>query len=167
MAGSKSQADLADREIVITRVFDAPRELVWRVWTQPDHVAKWWGPRGFNTTVTEMDLRPGGRSRYVMKGPDGTEYPVCGVFREVVPMERIVTTDEFGEDFPYPDKTALPQNIVLTVLFEDEGNKTKLTLRIAHPTAEDRKKHEAMGVVGGWNSSFECMDEYLATLRAA
>src|SRR5262245_63539620 len=101
-AGSKPSADASDREIVITRVFDAPRDLVWKVWTQPEHVARWWGPRGFTTTVTELDLRVGGRSRYVMKGPDGAEYPVCGVFREIVPFERIVTTDEFGEGFKPP-----------------------------------------------------------------
>ena len=86
------------------------------------------------------------------------------MFREVVPFERIVTTDEFGEDFEPPPGVELPQGIVVTALFEDLGDKTKLTLRIVHATAEDKKKHEAMGVVGGWNSSFDCMDDYLAAL---
>lgn len=158
------QASDPDREIVITRVFDAPRELVWKVWTQPVHIAQWWGPRGFTTTVLEMDLRPGGKSRYVMHGPDGSDYPVRGVFKEVVPLERIVSTDEFDEGFP-ADPGMLPQGIIATVVFEDLGKQTKMTLTISHPTAEDKKKHEEMGVVGGWNSSFDCMDEYLATLR--
>jgi len=65
----------ADREIVITRVFEAPRELVWRAWADPEHVAQLWGPEGFTTRVTDLDLRPGGRWRYVMVGPDGAEYP--------------------------------------------------------------------------------------------
>ncbi len=157
-------SDPSDREIVITRTFAAPRELVWKVWTRPEHVAKWWGPRGFHTTVAAMDFRPGGRWRYVMHAPDGAAYPVEGVFREVVPMERIVTTDEFPDDFQPPQPIDLPQGIVVTALFEDAGDMTKLTLRIVHATAEDKKKHEAMGVVGGWQSSFDCMDDYLASL---
>jgi predicted 3-demethylubiquinone-9 3-methyltransferase (glyoxalase superfamily)/uncharacterized protein YndB with AHSA1/START domain len=156
--------DAADRTIVIVREFDAPRELVWEAWTKPEHVAKWWGPRGFTTTVTELDLRPGGRSRYVMRGPDGAEYPVKGVFREVVPPERIVTTDEFEEGYDY-DNLDLPKGVILTVLFEDLGGRTRLTLRIAHPTVEDRRKHEAMGVIAGWESTFGCLADYLAARR--
>jgi uncharacterized protein YndB with AHSA1/START domain/ketosteroid isomerase-like protein len=160
----KPTSDTADREIVITRVFNAPRKLVWDVWTRPAHISQWWGPRGFNTTVDAMDLRPGGRWRYVMHGPDGSAYPVEGVFREVVPFERIVTTDEFPADFKPPVPIDLPRGIVVTALFADEGEKTRLTLRIVHATVEDKKKHEAMGVVGGWQSSFDCMDDYLAAL---
>ncbi len=127
-------------------------------------MAQWWGPRGFTTSVPQLDLRPGGKWRYVMRGPDGSEYPVCGVFREVVPMERIVTTNEFDEGFQVPGGVELPRGIVVTSLFEDLGGKTRLTLRVAHESAEDRRKHEAMGVVAGWNSSFECLDEHLAGL---
>jgi uncharacterized protein YndB with AHSA1/START domain len=158
--------DAREREIVITRVFDAPRELVWKVWTQPEHITRWWGPRCFDTTVKQMDLRPGGRWAYVMHGPDGSDYPCCGTFIEVVPLKRIVSTDEFGEDFVAPPGMDLPQEMVVTTVFEDEGNKTKLTITITHPTVEDKKKHEAMGVVGGWNSSFDCMDNYLADLHS-
>lgn len=154
----------SDREIVITRVFNAPRDLVWKVWTDPNHVAQWWGPQGFTTRVMELDLRPGGQSRYVMIDPDGTEYPVKGVFQEVVPLERIVTTDEFDEGFEQVVNADLPQGIVMTVLFEEIEDKTQVTLRIVHPTVEDRRKHEEMGVVGGWNSTLDCLDEYLATL---
>ncbi|MBD1880698.1 SRPBCC domain-containing protein [Coleofasciculus sp. FACHB-T130] len=153
----------SDREIVITRVFNAPRELVFKAWTDPEHVAQWWGPKGFTTKVTELDLRPGGKSRYVMIGPDGTEYPGKGVFREIVPLERIVTTDEFDEGFEKVVNADLPKGMVMTVLFEDLDGKTKLTLRIVHESAEDRRKHEEMGVIGGWNSSFDCLDEFLAT----
>ncbi|MEP0746923.1 MULTISPECIES: SRPBCC domain-containing protein [unclassified Coleofasciculus] len=153
----------SDREIVITRVFNAPRELVFKAWTDPEHVAQWWGPKGFTTKVTELDLCPGGKSRYVMIGPDGTEYPGKGVFREVVPLERIVTTDEFDEGFETVVNADLPKGMVMTVLFEDLDGKTKLTLCIVHESAEDRRKHEEMGVIGGWNSSFDCLDEFLAT----
>jgi uncharacterized protein YndB with AHSA1/START domain len=79
----------ADREIVISRVFNAPRELVWRAWTDPKQIVKWWGPRGFSTTIEEMEVRPGGAWKLVMHGPDGTDYPAQSVFREVVKPERI------------------------------------------------------------------------------
>ncbi|MBW4422671.1 MAG: SRPBCC domain-containing protein [Myxacorys californica WJT36-NPBG1] len=154
----------SDRTITITRVFNAPRELVFKAWTDPKHIEQWWGPKGFTTRVLELDLRPGGRSRYVMVGPDGTEYPGKGVFREIVPPERIVTTDEFDEGFDKVMDADLPQGMVLTALFEELDGKTKLTLQIVHESADDRRKHEEMGVVAGWNSSFDCLDEYLATL---
>lgn len=152
----------SDREIVISRVFSAPRDLVWKAWIEPAHVAGWWGPRGFTTTVTESDLRPGGKWKYVMHGPDGKDYPAEGVFHEVVPGERIVTTDEFGEGMEELLKTPLPKGIVITVTFDDVGAKTRLTLRIVHRTPEDKAQHEAMGAVTGWGSSFDCLDDHLA-----
>lgn len=82
--------EFADREIVITRVFDAPRELVWNAWTDPKQIVRWWGPRGFITTIHEMDVRPGGVWKSTMHGPDGTDYPSQSVFVEVVKPERIV-----------------------------------------------------------------------------
>lgn len=154
----------SDRTITITRVFNAPRELVFKVWTDPQHIEHWWGPKGFTTRVLELDLRPGGQSRYVMVGPDGTEYPGKGVFREIVPPERIVTSDEFDEGFDKVMDADLPQGMVVTALFEELDGKTKLTLQIVHESADDRRKHEAMGVIAGWNSSFDCLDEYLETL---
>lgn len=152
----------SDREIVITRVFDAPRELVFEAWTDPKHITQWWGPKGFTTRVTQLDLRPGGKWRYVMIGPDGTEYPATGTFREIVPPERIVTSDEFDEGFEKVMNADLPRGMVMTAIFEDLAGKTKLTLRIMHESVADRRKHEEMGVVAGWNSSLESLDEYLA-----
>lgn len=154
----------SEREIVITRVFDAPRKLVFEAWTDPKHVAQWWGPKGFTTRVTQLDLRPGGKWRYVMIGPDGTEYPATGTFREIVPPERIVTSDEFDEGFEKVMNANLPRGMVMTAIFEDLAGKTKLTLRIMHESVADRRKHEEMGVVAGWNSSLECLDEYLAKM---
>ncbi|MFN6568511.1 hypothetical protein A6770_00420 [Nostoc minutum NIES-26] len=152
----------SQREIVITRVFNAPRELVYKAWTDPKHVAQWWGPKGFTTRVTQLDLRPGGKWRYIMIGPDGTEYPVKGVFREIVPFERIVTSDEFDEGFEKVVNADLPRGIVMTAVFEDLNGNTKLTLQIMHESVEERRKHEQMGVIAGWNSSFDCLDEFLA-----
>ncbi len=157
-----------DKEIVITREFAAPRQLVWDVWTQPKHIEKWFGPKGFDTRVDGLDFKVGGRSTYVMVGPDGTEYPSTGVFKEIVPIEKIVTTDEFGEGFDKIESMKnvdLPQGMISTFLFDDLGDRTKLTLITAHPTVEDREKHEAMGVVDGWNSSLDKAAAYLAELQ--
>jgi uncharacterized protein YndB with AHSA1/START domain len=155
-----------ETEIVINREFTAPRQLVWDVWTQPKHIEKWFGPKGFDTRVEKFDFKVGGRATYVMVGPDGKEYPGTGVYREIVPIEKIVTTDEFGEGFEesHPDMD-LPQGMVTTALFDDLSDKTKLTLIISHPTVEDRKKHEAMGVVDGWSSSLDKANEYITTLQ--
>lgn len=165
MTNHNSTDHQSEREIVITRIFNAPRELVFKVWTDPKHVAQWWGPKGFTTKVTELDLRPGGRWRYVMIGPDGKEYPAKGVFSEVVPLERIVTSDEFDQGFEKVINAELPQGIVMTAIFEDLAGKTKLTLQIIHESAEDRRKHEEMGVIAGWTSSFDCLDEHLAQVE--
>lgn len=164
--GDKEMAT-SENDLVITREFDAPRDLVWRVWTEPRHIEKWWGPRGFETTVTEMDLRVGGKWRYVMAGADGTEYPVSGIITELDPPKLIVTTDEFDDGFDEIEAMKgidLPKGIVASARFDDLGARTRLTLSISHATPEDRAKHEAMGVVAGWGSSFDRMDDYLATL---
>ena len=101
-----------------------------------------------------------------MIGPDGAEYPVRGLISELVPLEKIVTTDEFDVGFEeaHPE-IDLPKGGVVTTLFDDLGTRCRLTLRVEHATAEDRNKHEAMGVIAGWGSSFDCMDEYLAELQ--
>ena len=109
----------ADREIVITRTFDAPRELAWQAMTDPRHVVLWWGPRGFTTTIQEMDVRPGGVWTHVMHGPDGTDYPNHSVFQEVVYPERIVFAHGGRKPGgPEADFTA-------TWTFEETGDKTQ------------------------------------------
>lgn len=166
-ANNTQPADPPDRTIVLTRVFHAPRELVWKVWTDPRHVEKWWGPRSFTTTVKALDLRVGGRMHYVMTGHDGAEYPVGGVFLEVVPFERFVSTDEFLEGFD-AGGVELPQGVVTTVEFAADGPAhTTVTVTITHPTPAEKAKHEAMGVVGGWLSMLDCLDEYAGHLAAA
>lgn len=157
-----------DTDIVITREFAAPRQLVWDVWTQPRHIERWFGPKGFDTRVEEHDFRVGGRSVFIMVGADGAEYPAAGTFKEIVPIEKIVSTDEFGEGFedtPVGKTFDLPKGMVTTALFDDLGERTKLTLTTSHPTVEDKTKHISMGVVEGWNSSFDKMEDYLSTLN--
>ena len=163
-----STSQYKDTDIVITREFAAPRQLVWDVWTTPDHLEQWFGPKGFKTRVEELDFQVGGRSNYVMVGPDGSEYPAVGVFKEIIPIEKIVSTDDFGEGFENVEafkNVDLPKGMLLTALFDDLGPTTKLTLITSHQSVEDREKHEAIGVVAGWNSSFDKMDDYMAELQ--
>src|SRR3954451_12512126 len=114
-----TQPPEADREIVVSRVIDAPRALVFRAYAEPEHLAKWWGPEGFSNTFSEFDFRPGGHWRFVMHGPDGTDYPNHSVFREVVAPERIA--------FDHVDDPA--HQFRMTILLAAEGEKTRLTWR--------------------------------------
>lgn len=153
--------------IIITRVFNAPVELFYEVWTQPEHISKWWGPEGMETKVIEYEFKVGGRTKYIMTAPDGTEYPVTGKFLEIVENKKIVSTDEFGEEYEEMAekmKMEIPKIDTLTALFEDIEGKTKLTLTMTHPTQRDRDLHEKMHAVEGWNSSFNCLDDYLKKL---
>jgi uncharacterized protein YndB with AHSA1/START domain len=152
-----------DREIVINRTFKAPRQLVWDAWTLPEHREKWFGPKGYSMKVISSDFREGGRWEEKMIGPEG-EFPYSGIYKEIVPIEKIVSTDEFDESLKetMPD---LPQGMVVTTLFDDKGEQTDVTIRTLHPTVEDREKHEAMGVEAGWASTLDNLDEYLVELQ--
>lgn len=135
----------SDREIVITRVYDAPRELVWKAWTELEHVAKWWGPQGFTTTTQKRELKPGGVWRYIMHGPDGRDYQNIVTFLEVVPPERLTYKHGGAADTE-------PINFQSTVTFEDlGGNRTRLTLRSIFPSqdARDFVIREVNAVEGG------------------
>ena len=155
---NSDSAGTADREIVLTRVFDAPRELVFRAYIGPEHVPHWWGPRGFTITVHEMDVRPGGVWRFLMHGPDGTDYPNRIVFREVVEPERLVF--DHGDDVDGD-----PDAFHVTVTFEDlGGGRTRLTSRMVFRTAEQRAGVESFGAVELGQQSLDQLAEYLATL---
>lgn len=151
--------------LTLTREFDFPRDLVWTAWTEPEHIAQWFGPEGFTTRVEEYEFRSGGRFKYVMIGPDGKEYPGVSVFKEVSPKDRIVATDDFSDNYmeKNPD---LPSGMVVTETFEDLGAaRTKVTISIDHASAEDMQKHEEMGVVAGWGSTLDKLEKYLASLK--
>jgi uncharacterized protein YndB with AHSA1/START domain len=151
--------DTSDREIVISRVFDAPRELVWKAWTEPEHNAKWWGPDGFTTKIEEMDLRPGGVWKLTMYGPDGAEYPNKSVFVEVVKYERIVFTHGGAR------KGGPGANFTATWTFEVEGAGTKLTGRLVFPTAEARDLVvREYGAIEGGKQTLAKLADYLTTM---
>ena len=148
----------SDRDLVLTRLIDAPRRALYRAWTEPELLKRWFAPLPYETPHAELDVRPGGASLVVMRGPDGVEFPNRGVFLEVVPDARLVFTDAYTsawEPSPKPFMT-----VVLT--FEDEAGKTRYTARVRHWTAADRQAHEAMGFHQGWG---QCADQ-LAALAA-
>lgn len=150
--GAPAAGDTADREIVTTRLYDAPRDLVFGAWTDPEHIGQWWGPNGFTTTVHEMDVRPGGLWRFMMHGPDGTDFPNRVAYEEVVRPERLVYMH--GSD-------AEPEVFHVTVTFADEGGKTRLTLRSVFPTAEALAAVMKFGAVEGAHQTLARLAAYL------
>ncbi len=151
------------KEIVITRTFDASRESVWQAWTEPDQIEQWWGPRGFTTRVDEMDFEVGGSFKYTILDAEENEYPSVGVYQEIVKPERIVATDEFG-DSDQNERAApegLPTGMITTTAFDEENGKTTVTISIMHQSVADRKKHEEMGVIDGFNEQLDKLSEYL------
>ncbi|MET0397846.1 MAG: SRPBCC family protein [Longimicrobiaceae bacterium] len=155
-AGTASSAT-ADRELVLTRDFDAPRELVFRAYTDPEHLPHWWGPDGFRNTVHEIDVRPGGRWRFTMHGPDGTDYGNRIVYREVVRPERL----EYAHGEDVDDDPALMQ---VTVTFDDLGGRTRVTMRTVLATAAHRQAAEQFGAVELGNQTLRRLEAYLKTM---
>lgn len=147
-----------DRELVLTRLIDAPREMLYRCWTEPALLKQWFAPKPYATPLAEMDVRPGGSSLIVMRGPDGQDMANRGVYLDVVPNERLVLTDAFTEAWQPSAKPFM--TVILT--FEKQGEKTLYTARVRHWTVEDREAHEKMGFHEGWAV---CTDQ-LAALAA-
>lgn len=147
-------ADTSDREILLTRVLDAPRELVFKVWTTPEHVAQWWGPRGFTATVHDLDLRPGGTWNFIMHAPDGTDFVNRVEYIEVVPPERLVYWHGGGEDDP-------SDPFHVTITFDDEGGKTRLTMKSVFSTVEQFEFVKGFGAIELGQQTLECLAAYL------
>jgi uncharacterized protein YndB with AHSA1/START domain len=145
------------QELVLTRVFDAPRELVFKAWTDPKLVAQWWGPRGFTNPVCELDVRPGGAILIHMRGPDGTVYPMTGVYQEVVEPERIVFTSAALDDKGNP-----MFEVLTTVTFAEQDGKTKQILRARVIKSTVQAAPYIAGMEAGWTQSLERLTAYLA-----
>jgi len=145
------------RTLVTTRVFDAPRELVFAAWSDPKHLAQWWGPNGFTTTTHTFDMRPGGVWRFVMHGPDGRDYQNRITFDEIVKPERLVYHHGGADDVE-------PVQFHVTVTFEDVGGKTKLTMRAVFPSAAERDRVvKDYGAAEGAKQTLARLAEYLGT----
>jgi uncharacterized protein YndB with AHSA1/START domain len=153
-------ADLVgDREIVISRIFDAPRELVWSAWTDPGHISSWWGPRGFSAPPGEIDLRTGGNFLLNLHGPDGNIYPCKGTFREVVEPERIVYDGPPNE--PAGCGAGIPPASTVTVTFTELGEKTELTIHTVLDSEAHRAAARNEGFIEGWQQSLNRLAEQI------
>jgi uncharacterized protein YndB with AHSA1/START domain len=148
----------SDRELVLTRLIDAPPEKVYRAWTEPALIKQWFAPLPWTISKVETDVRPGGSSLVVMRSPDGQEFPNPGIFLEVVPNQRLVVTDAYTKAWEPSEKPFM--TAIMT--FENEGGKTRYTARARHWTVADREAHEKMGFHQGWG---QCADQLAALVK--
>jgi uncharacterized protein YndB with AHSA1/START domain len=156
----KTESATQPLELSVTRVFNAPRALVWAVWTDPKHAMHWWGPDGFTTPVYEADLRSGGVLRVHMRAPDGTIFPSVGTFEEVVVPERVVTFGvvEIGGTPAFEART--------TVTFEEHDGKTTVIVHQSYAKINAAGEDAIEGAHQGWTQQLDRLDDYLRSMRA-
>jgi uncharacterized protein YndB with AHSA1/START domain len=150
----------SDRELVLTRLINAPREKLFRAWTEPALLKQWFAPKPYTTPVANLDVRPGGASLVVMRDPQGNDLPCPGVYLEVVPNERLVFTDAFTKAWEPSAKPFMTG--ILT--FENVAGQTRYTARVRHWTVVDREAHEKMGFRQGWGQCTDQLEALVATL---
>ena len=161
-------------DLTLKRTIDAPRSLIWKAWTDPEHVKKWWAPVPWTTTQCEMDLRPGGMFRTVMRSPEGQEFPHVGCFLELVDNEKMVMTnvlepgyrparDPLGKDDKIEDCAHIPFTSILTL--QERGGKTHYSVVVLHKDEAGRKRHEEMGFHDGWHKCLDQLIEVVSRLR--
>lgn len=148
------------RDLVLDRLLDAPREKVWRCWTEAELMKHWFVPKPWTLAHAVIDLRPGGSSLIVMADPDGNQFPNRGVYLEIVPNEKLVFTDAFTAAWEPSEKPFF----ACTLTFADEGGKTRYVATARHWTVEDRKAHEAMGFHQGWGICADQLEALAKTL---
>jgi uncharacterized protein YndB with AHSA1/START domain len=158
-SSSQSTSQSSEWDLTLTRVFDAPRDLVWKAWTDPAHLAQWWGPKGFTNPRCEWNAEVNGKIHIDMRAPDGVVYPMSGVFEEIVEPERLVfigsALDENGKSM-FDNRN--------TVTFIDRGGKTEITLQVRVLTATARAPQHLKGMEMGWNMSLDRLGEHLARI---
>ncbi len=167
MAEKKARSNIAknNKELVIMRIFNARRELVWKAWTDLESMKRWWGPKDFTAPVIKIDFRVGGKYLYCMRSPEGQDFWSTGVYKEIVPQEKIVVTDSFADEkgnvvpASYYGMSDFSLELQVTVTFEEQDGKTKMILKhsgIGNISETDRSNMEQ-----GWNQSFDKLAESL------
>ncbi|MGY6649595.1 SRPBCC family protein [Wenyingzhuangia sp. IMCC45574] len=139
-------SDLANRTLTIEKTFNAPLQLVWDAWTQSEQIVKWWAPNGMDLNVIEHNFKVGGTWKYSMLMPDGNPFISEGTYKEIIPLEKIITSADFKP---------MTQNVELQVYFEADGSKTKFKFSVIHETEDYCKQQEEMGFYNGWGSAFD------------
>lgn len=157
-------------DLVLERIVDVPKELVWAAWTKPEHIKKWFTPAPWKTVDCEIDLRPGGLFRTVMQSPEGQNFPNVGCYLEVLPGERLIWTDAFGPGFRPAIRDAndphcgLPSFMTGVITLEAHGKGTKYTALAIHRDEEGKKKHEELGFHDGWGKALDQLVALVKTL---
>ncbi len=146
-----------NRTLTLERTFNAPIKLVWEAWTQPEHIAAWWGPKGMKTEVVEHNFIEGGTWKYVMLMPDGNEFIGEGKYSKIVELKKIVTSANFRP---------MTVGVELQVILEEIDDKTKFIFKVVHETEAYCKQQEAMGFYNGWASTFDRLQEHLLSITA-
>ena len=148
--------EVSKRILTIKRTFNVPRKLVWEAWIKPEHIVQWWGPKGMQIKVIEHDFKVGGKWKYVMPMPDGSEFISDGVYSEIVEPEKIVTSANFKP---------MTAGVEIRAFFQENGDKTNFTFSVVHPTEEYCRQQEKMGFYNGWGSTFDRLETFVSTLN--
>jgi uncharacterized protein YndB with AHSA1/START domain len=147
--------DLSKRILTIRKTFNVPRATVWEAWTKPEHILQWWAPKGMKITVVIHEFKVGGKWKYTMPMPDGSEFISEGVYSEIIEPEKIVTSADFKP---------MTEGVIMQVLFEEDGDKTNFTFSVIHPTEEYCKQQEKMGFYNGWGAALERLETVVVTM---
>jgi len=148
--------DLNKRTVTIKRTLSAPVKLVWKAWTQADHIAKWWGPEGMEVKVIEHNFSIGGQWKYTMMMPSGNEFITDGVYSEIIEYEKIISSANFKP---------MTEGVEIQALFEAAGDKTEFTFNVVHATEEYCKQQEKMGILNGWGSVFNRLEAFVSSSK--
>ncbi len=147
-----SNSNTDNRTLSLKRTFNAPITLVWEAWTQPDHIAQWWGPKGMEIKVIEHNFEEGGQWKYSMLMPDGNEFITEGSYIEIVEFKLIRSSADFKP---------MTEGVEIQAMFEADGDKTRFTFNVVHPTEEYCRQQEQMGFMNGWGSVFDRLEAFL------
>lgn len=150
-----NQSDLSARTLTMKRTLNAPIQLVWDAWTQPGHIAAWWGPKGMKTRILEHNFHVGGNWKYAMAMPNGQDFISEGLYSEIVEFEKIVSSADFKP---------MTEGVIISASFKAAGDKTEFTFQVIHATEEYKQQQEQMGFEKGWGSTFARLDELVASL---
>lgn len=165
MFDSHSLSDRAgEQEFIVERQFAAPRALVFQVFTQPEHLKRWWAPQPYTVPTCTIDLQPGGIWHYAMRSPEGQEHWARSVYREITPPEKLVYTSTFADEYANPIE-GIPEHLT-TILFAEEGGKTRVTAHVQFERAADLNIALDMGMLQGMNMTWDYLVEYVQTLQA-
>jgi uncharacterized protein YndB with AHSA1/START domain len=148
--------ELAKRTLTLTRTFEHPVQIVWDAWTQPGHIAQWWGPKGMPVEIVQHDFSVGGTWKYKMEMPGGGDFISEGSYSEIIPLEKIVTSADFKP---------MTEGVIIEALFEADGDRTHFTFNCIHATIAYRDQQEKMGFYNGWGSALERLATLLATIN--